>query len=70
MDRHVGGPWGYAEFLEALADPAHEQHAEMRRWIGDDFDPRQVSADRLAENVEKLARKWARKPASRKARVT
>lgn len=66
----VGGPWGYAEFLKALANPKHEQHADMRRWIGDDFDPRQVPADRLAENVEKLARKWTRKPVARKARVT
>lgn len=24
----VGGPWGYQEFREALADPAHERHAE------------------------------------------
>jgi len=26
----VGGPWGYDEFLDALADPAHENHAEMK----------------------------------------
>jgi hypothetical protein len=66
----VGGPWGYAEFLEALTDPEHEQHADMRRWIGEDFDPRQVPGDLLAERVEKLAKKWTRKPASRKARAT
>lgn len=66
----VGGPWGYAEFLEALADPEHEQHADMRRWIGEDFDPRQVPADRLAENIEALARRWTRKPAIRKPKVT
>ena len=66
----VGGPWGYAEFLEALADPEHEQHADMRRWIGEDFDPRQVPADRLAENIEALARRWTRKPAIRKPRAT
>jgi Plasmid pRiA4b ORF-3-like protein len=22
-----GGPWGYAEFLDAIRDPAHERHA-------------------------------------------
>lgn len=66
----VGGPWGYAEFLEALADPKHEQHAEMRQWIGEDFDPRHAPGDLLAERVEKLATKWTRKPASRKARAT
>jgi hypothetical protein len=35
----VGGIWGYMDFLEAIADPEHEQHEEMRRWIGRRFDP-------------------------------
>lgn len=34
-----GGPWGYRELLEALADPAHPEHAERREWLGEDFDP-------------------------------
>lgn len=34
-----GGPWGYADLLEALRDQRHEQHAEMVEWIGEDFDP-------------------------------
>jgi hypothetical protein len=25
----VGGPWGYAEYLEAMADPNHERDTEM-----------------------------------------
>ena len=67
----VGGPWGYEEFLKALsANPEHEQCADMRNWIGGDFDPLQVDGDLLAANVEKLARKWARKSAARKPRVT
>jgi hypothetical protein len=24
-----GGPWGYAELLEAIADPKHQRHAEL-----------------------------------------
>lgn len=35
----VGGPPGYAEFLAILADPAHEEHADMLRWAGGSFDP-------------------------------
>ena len=35
----VGGPEGYAEFLEALVDRHHPQHTAMREWIGRDFDP-------------------------------
>jgi hypothetical protein len=35
----VGGAGGYATFLEALADPFHEEHETYRTWIGGDFDP-------------------------------
>ena len=28
-----GGIWGYAELLEVLANPAHEEHAAMREWL-------------------------------------
>jgi Plasmid pRiA4b ORF-3-like protein len=39
-----GGPWGYAELKEILADSSHEQHQEMLDWLGLDdaseFDPR------------------------------
>jgi hypothetical protein len=35
----VGGTWGYADFVEALADPGHERHEELREWIGGRFDP-------------------------------
>lgn len=34
-----GGPWGYAEFLQAISDPEHEQHDELLEWIGGEFDP-------------------------------
>src|SRR3546814_5633954 len=33
-----GGPWGYAEKLEALTDPAHECHEEALEALGDDHD--------------------------------
>jgi hypothetical protein len=35
----VGGITGFAEFLEAMADPAHEQHRLMLDWQGKPFDP-------------------------------
>jgi Plasmid pRiA4b ORF-3-like protein len=47
----VGGYPGYAEFLEALKDPAHEEHANMLRWVGGSFDP---AAFDLAEVNERL----------------
>jgi Plasmid pRiA4b ORF-3-like protein len=58
----IGGPWGYAELLEALGDPKHQRHAEFKEWIEDDFDPNVVDAKRLAEQVAALANRWTRKP--------
>jgi hypothetical protein len=34
-----GGPWGYAELLGILSDPAHPLHDERLEWIGEEFDP-------------------------------
>jgi hypothetical protein len=28
-----GGPWGYQELLEILADPQHEQYRETKTWV-------------------------------------
>jgi hypothetical protein len=35
----VGGPPGYEDFLEAIADPGHDEHKSMLKWIGGEFDP-------------------------------
>jgi hypothetical protein len=59
----VDGPWGYHEFLDAIADPSHE---ERLQWIGSNFDPADTDADALAQAVDSLAKKWIRKPAARK----
>jgi hypothetical protein len=34
-----GGPWGYAELLEILADPSNPEYEERMEWAGEDFDP-------------------------------
>jgi hypothetical protein len=43
-----GGPWGYAELKEILADPSHNRHEEMLEWLELDdasaFDPKAVAA--------------------------
>jgi hypothetical protein len=66
----IGGPWGYGEFLEALADPKHERHDEMREWAGEDFDPDLLDVGALKANVDMLAKRWARKPARKKSQPT
>ena len=66
----VGGPWGYAELLEAIANPKHERHAELKDWIEDDFDPNVVDADRLADALTALAKSWSRKSSAKRPRQT
>lgn len=34
-----GGVHGYVEFLEAVADPKHSEHASMLQWVGGGYDP-------------------------------
>ena len=34
-----GGIWGYADFLDAIQDPNHEDHESMIEWVGEEFDP-------------------------------
>ena len=50
-----GGPWGYAELKEVLAEPTHEQHREMLDWLGLDdasaFDPGGFDADEIEEEL-------------------
>jgi len=44
-----GGVWGYADLRETLADPTHEEHADMLEWLGlesaAEFDPHRFGAD-------------------------
>ena len=35
----VGGTPGYENFLDAIADPNHEEHVEVLEWYGGPFDP-------------------------------
>jgi hypothetical protein len=39
-----GGTWGYQTLLEALADPTHEEHHDMLRWLGGPFDSEHFDA--------------------------
>jgi hypothetical protein len=43
----VGGVWGYDTFLEALADPNHEEHNDYLEWIGENFDPEEFNLDEI-----------------------
>ncbi len=45
-----GGIWGYADLLEILSDPKHEDYKSRLEWLGgdfnaDEFDPKDVEFD-------------------------
>ncbi|MGY2935022.1 hypothetical protein ACVWZ6_004624 [Bradyrhizobium sp. GM6.1] len=42
----VGGAPGYAEYLDAISDPAHPEHEHMRRWGPERFDPNVIEPGR------------------------
>src|SRR3954454_5169684 len=63
---HTGGPWGYAEYLEAMAAPNHERHAEMLEWCGPDFDPNAVDEAAIRKQLNRLTpRRKSKTTASR-----
>jgi hypothetical protein len=43
----IGGPHGYAKFLEAITDPEHEEHEPCFRWIGGVWDPKGFEVNRI-----------------------
>ena len=46
----------YAEYLEAMADPSHERHAEMLERCGPDFDPNAVDEAAIRKQLNRLTR--------------
>lgn len=51
----VGGSGGYEDYLEALADPKHEQHEDIMQWRGP-FDPEAFSVEEINRQMEKKFR--------------
>jgi hypothetical protein len=56
-----GGPWGYANLLRILGDPAAEEHEEYTEWAGEDFDPEEFNLDLI--NVELQTKDYGCYPA-------
>jgi hypothetical protein len=48
-----GGPWGYADYLAAMADPEHERHDELLAWRGP-FDPEAFDATQATKAMRKV----------------
>ena len=49
-----GGTSGYDELLEVLADPKHEEHASMKRWVGKKFAPERFDLPAVNRALQKI----------------
>lgn len=47
-----GGVPGYENVLAVLADPADEEHASIREWVGGGFDPEAFDPSEFAGNLK------------------
>ncbi|MCK1665574.1 plasmid pRiA4b ORF-3 family protein [Bradyrhizobium sp. 153] len=54
----VGGAPGYAEYLDAIGDPAHPEHEHMRLWGPEQFGPNIVDRKAIEAAVNALSDKW------------
>ena len=68
-----GGVWGYEHLREVLADPAHQEHEDMRGWLGLDsaaeFDPASFNVDGVNGAPGLAALRVAERPAARRRDV-
>ncbi|WP_174280089.1 plasmid pRiA4b ORF-3 family protein [Sphingomonas bacterium] len=52
----VGGLPGFALFLDAVADPTHEDHEQLSEWHGGPFDPEDMDEPALQRAIATIAR--------------
>lgn len=57
----IGGFPGFERFLDAINDPSHPEHAELREWYGAGFDPEDAGEREIAGNLARIAARLARK---------
>lgn len=49
-----GGPYGYADILEALKDPKNKKYAELLEWVGKDYDPEACDLQAINARLKRL----------------
>jgi len=51
-----GGIWGYTDLLEILANPEHEEYANMIDWLGGEFDPTYLNRREINQRLLEYCR--------------
>tara|TARA_R110002124_G_scaffold146731_2_gene311990 strand:+ start:189 stop:818 length:630 start_codon:yes stop_codon:yes gene_type:complete len=59
----IGGPWGYADFLDAIKDKEHPEHYEYKEWCGleeDVYDENVVEKEKINTLLKKFhsSKEW------------
>ena len=62
-----GGVPGYADLLEIIMDPKHEEYESTMEWLGGGFDPEAFDRDKTNKHLRKL--KWPHTTVSQLAGV-
>ena len=60
----VGGIGGYYNFLEAIADPHHEEHESYLEWVGGAFDPEAFDLKEVNQALDALRKGLTRQEGS------
>ena len=47
-----GGPWGFEELIDAVADPIHPRHNELAEWLPDNYDPAHFDANEITNDMQ------------------
>lgn len=47
-----GGPLGYEDLLEIIADKQHEEYEETIEWLGGEFDPKDFNIQEINESLQ------------------
>jgi len=55
----IGGACGYQDYLEAMADPQHEEHKSFMEWRGP-FDPEAFDAAATTKRMKRGSSDWRR----------
>lgn len=50
-----GGVWGYQNLVEAINNPAHEEHEELLEWAGEGWDPEHFDLAGINQELKSLS---------------
>ncbi len=50
----VGGPWGYADFVDIVSNPRHPEYRSTLAWCGGSFSPEHFDVDRVNERLRRI----------------